>query len=91
MWKPGVNIGHGLSQCSIAVNNKGLSQCYKARRTFNWGWFTVSGVLVHHCHGEVEHGSMQADMVLETELRVLLLIYRQWGREGWRDGLAIKG
>ena len=28
--------------------------------------------LVHYCHGE-KHGSVQADMVLEKELRVLHL------------------
>ena len=35
---------------------------------FNWGWLTVSEVQSCHCHGG-EPGSMQADMVLEKELK----------------------
>jgi hypothetical protein len=41
------------------------------RKTFNWGWLTVQSLL-HYCHGG-KHGSMQADMVLKKELRVLRL------------------
>jgi hypothetical protein len=39
------------------------------RTTFNWDWLKGS---VHYHHGR-KHGSMQADTVLEKELRVLLL------------------
>jgi hypothetical protein len=36
--------------------------------------------LVHYCHG-IEHGSTQADMVLEKELRLLHLAWHPAQRE----------
>jgi hypothetical protein len=42
------------------------------KENINWGWLTVSEVLVHYHHGR-KQGSVQADMVLEKELRVLRL------------------
>jgi hypothetical protein len=62
-------VAHCLSQCSIAVkrhHNQGNS--YK--QTFNWGCLTVSEIPVHY-HPGGKHGSIQADMVLEKELRIL--------------------
>ena len=40
------------------------------RKTFSWGWLTVSEV--HYRHGG-KHGSVQAGVVLEKQLRVLQL------------------
>ena len=42
------------------------------RKTFHWGWLTSFRGLVCRHHGK-KHGSVQADMVLEKELRVLHL------------------
>ncbi|KAL6084023.1 hypothetical protein STEG23_029938 [Scotinomys teguina] len=44
------------------------SNSYK-EKTFHWGWLTVSEV--ESIIIRAEHGGMQADMVLEKELRVL--------------------
>ena len=42
------------------------------KETFNLGWLYSFRELVHYCHGK-KQVSMQADSVLEKELRVLHL------------------
>jgi hypothetical protein len=38
---------------------------------FNWGWRTYRGSV--HYHQSRKHGSVQAGMVMEKELRIFLL------------------
>jgi hypothetical protein len=42
------------------------------KKTFNWGWLTVSEVQSSYHHGR-KHGNMQTGMVLAKEPRVLYL------------------
>ena len=65
---------------SIAVtSHHGHGNSYKRKHLIGAG-LQVRRSLVHHCHGG-KPGSVQADMVLEKELRVLHLDGQAPGRE----------
>ena len=68
LWKAPLLLLTILVRVSIAVKrHHELLQ----RKTFNWAWLTVSEV--QSIITMAGHGSVQASMVLEKELRVLHL------------------
>ena len=77
VWPSGVST-HLRVSTTVKRHRDHRDHSYK--KTFNWGLAHDFIGLVHYHHGR-KHGSMQADTVLEKELKILHLDPQAAGRE----------